>query len=256
LQERDEGGNDTGAVAGLTGEALGLAPARDEGTPDLSADEPETGPLRRCIVTRDRLPKERMIRFVVGPDRAIVPDLAARLPGRGIWLSASGDVIEPQRGKGDGYRQLARAFARAARGPVLVPPDLPVVLETALLRRIGDLLGLTRRAGQAIAGFEKAREWMRAGRARLVLQASDGSEAERVRFLSGAGEDIAVADPLPGAALGRVFGRDFVVHVVIAPGRLAESLSIEAARLAGLRRRTNAQTGQAAAGSNEQAGAG
>src|ERR1700684_2038686 len=92
---------------------------------DDDAPEPETGPLRRCIITRERLPKERMIRFVVGPDRAVVPDLAARLPGRGIWLSASGDVIEAQRGKGDGYRQLARAFARAARGPVLVPPDLP-----------------------------------------------------------------------------------------------------------------------------------
>jgi hypothetical protein len=207
-------------------------------------------------MTRERLPKEQMIRFVVGPDRALVPDLAARLPGRGIWLSASGDVIEAQRGKGDGYRQLARAFARAARGPVLVPPDLLVVLEAALIRRIGELLGLTRRAGQAIAGFEKAREWVRAGRARLVVQASDGSEAERARFLSGVGEDIGVADPLPGTALGRVFGRDYVVHVAIAPGRLAELLSIEVARLAGLRRRANANARQDAAGLNEQAGAG
>jgi ribosomal protein L7Ae-like RNA K-turn-binding protein len=207
-------------------------------------------------VTRARLPKEQMIRFVVGPDRTLVPDLAARLPGRGIWLSASGDVIEPQRGKGDGYRQLARAFARAACGPVLVPPDLPVVLEAALIRRIGELLGLTRRAGQAIAGFEKAREWVRAGRARLVLQASDGSEAERSRFLSGAGENVTVAEPLPKAALGRVFGRDYVVHVAIAPGRLAESLSIEVARLAGLRRRAHTDARQDAARLNEQAGAG
>src|SRR6201996_4841333 len=57
-------------------------------------DDAETGPLRRCVVTRERLPKEQMIRFVVGPDRQIVPDLAARLPGRGIWLSASLDVIQ------------------------------------------------------------------------------------------------------------------------------------------------------------------
>jgi uncharacterized protein len=197
-----------------------------------------------------------MFRFVVGPDRAVVPDLAARLPGRGIWLSASGDVIQAQSGKGDGYRQLARAFARAARGPVLVPPDLPVVLEAALIRRIGELLGLARRAGQAIAGYEKAREMVRARRARLVLQASDGSTAERVRLLSGAGEDVAVAEPLPGAALGRVFGRDYVVHVAVAPGRLAESLSVEVARLAGLRRRAKADARQDAAGLNEQAGAG
>ena len=123
-------------------------------------DEPETGPLRRCIVTRERLPKERMIRFVVAPDRSLVPDLVATLPGRGIWLSAAGDVIETARAQGG----LGRAFARAARGPVIVPPDLPAVLETALVRRIGELLGLARRAGQAIAGFDKAREWLRTGR--------------------------------------------------------------------------------------------
>ncbi len=131
---------------------------------------------------RERLPKERMIRFVVGPDRVLVPDLAATLPGRGMWLSASGDVIQAARAQGG----LGRAFARAARGPVTVSPDLPAVLEAALVRRIGELLGLARRAGQAVAGFDKAREWLRSGRGRLILQASDGSVAERARFLAGA----------------------------------------------------------------------
>jgi predicted RNA-binding protein YlxR (DUF448 family) len=225
-------------------------PASDE-----AADEPETGPLRRCIVTRERLPKERMIRFVVGPDRTLVPDLAARLPGRGIWLSASGDVLEPSRAGEDVRRQLVRAFARAARGPVTVPSDLPVLLEAALVRRIGDMLGLARRAGQAIAGFEKAREWVKTGRARLVLQASDGSRAERERFLSGADASIMVLDPLPGAMLGRLFGRDYAVHVAVAPGRLADSLLVEAGRLAGLRRTSQRIEGQESAGLNEEAGA-
>jgi predicted RNA-binding protein YlxR (DUF448 family) len=187
--------------------------------------------LRRCVVTRERLPKEQMIRFVVGPDRSVVPDLAATLPGRGIWLSALGDVLETARAQGG----LGRAFARAARGPVTVPQDLPAVLEVALVRRIGELLGLARRAGQAVAGFDKAREWLRNGRGRLILQASDGSAAERARFLSGAGESVTVLDPLPAAVLGRVFGRDHVVHIAIAPGRLGERLAIEAARLIGLR---------------------
>jgi uncharacterized protein len=218
-------------------------------------EEPETGPLRRCIITRERLPKERMIRFVVGPDRQIVPDLTARLPGRGIWLSASADVLnsngaheerQPEKRRQEGGRQkekqgdvdnrhLVRAFARAARGPVSVPADLSVILQTALVRRIGECLGLARRAGQAVAGFEKAREALRTGRYRLVLQASDGSEAERSRFLSGFGPDLTIIDPLPGEALGRVFGRDYVVHVAVAPGKLAESLVLEAGRLAGLK---------------------
>jgi uncharacterized protein len=172
-----------------------------------------------------------MIRFVVGPERALVPDMAATLPGRGIWLSASGDVIQAARAQGG----LGRAFARAARGPVTVPPDLPAVLEAALVRRIGELLGLARRAGQAVAGFDKAREWLRSGRGRLILQASDGSAAERARFLAGAADSVQVLDPLPAAVLGQVFGRDHVVHIAIAPGRLGERLAIEAARLRGLR---------------------
>ena len=98
------------------------------------------------------------------------------------------DVIETARAQGG----LGRAFARAARGPVTVPPDLPAVLEAALVRRIGELLGLARRAGQAVAGFDKAREWLRSGRGRLILQASDGSVAERARFLAGGGDSVTV----------------------------------------------------------------
>jgi uncharacterized protein len=200
-------------------------------------------------VTRERLPKEQMIRFVVGPDRKLVPDLAATLPGRGIWLSASLDVIERARAQGG----LGRAFARAARGPVIVPPDLPAELEAALVRRIGEFLGLARRAGQAVAGFDKAREWLRTGRGRLILQASDGSAAERARFLSGAGDAVTILDPLPAAALGRVFGRDHVVHIAVAPGRLGERLAIEAARLIGLRR--NAAGGKTGTLQNDADGA-
>jgi len=188
-----------------------------------------------------------MIRFILGPDRILVPDLSATLPGRGMWLSASRDVLETAANKGG----LARAFARASRGPVTVPSDLPALLEAALVRRVGELLGLARRAGQAVAGFDKAREWLRSGRARLVLQASDGSEAERARFLSGAGNTILVLCPLPAAALGRMFGHDQVVHVAVAPGRLAERLLIEANRLAGLRGQQQAGWGQPAQASDE-----
>jgi predicted RNA-binding protein YlxR (DUF448 family) len=242
-------------------------PAGIAESPGDDEQETETGPLRRCIVTRERLPKERMIRFVVGPDRQIVPDLAARLPGRGIWLSASADVLElggaPEQKRVDGGRQnkqgdahnrhLARAFARAARGPVLVPSDLSVLLQTALMRRIGECLGLARRAGQAVAGYEKAREALRTGRYKLVLQASDGSEAERSRFLSGFEPDLTIIDPLPGNALGRVFGRDYVVHVAVAPGKLAESLVVEAGRLAGLRNGSARALGSARATGRETA---
>jgi hypothetical protein len=171
-----------------------------------------------------RSPAE-MIRFVVSPERQVVPDLAARLPGRGMWLSADAAVLEAARTRG--------AFAKAARGPVTVPPDLRATIEDGLIRRIGETLGFARRAGQAVAGFTKAREWLQAGRAALVVQASDGSGAERARLMSGS--DVPAVAPLDAAALGRIFGRDAAVHVALAPGRLAQAVMAEAGRLKGIR---------------------
>ena len=165
-----------------------------------------------------------MIRFVVAPDGTLAFDLAERLPGRGIWLSARGDVIETACKRG--------TFARAARGPVVVPPDLKAGLQAALSRRFVEHLGLARRAGQAVAGFAKAREWLSSGRAALVVQAADGSAEERARCLGG--WQGPVVAPLSGEHLGRVFGRDRAVHVAVAAGRLAETLQRDAGRLAGL----------------------
>lgn len=214
--------------------------------PDIELPEAEeTGPVRQCAVTRARKPKEQLIRFVVSPDRLVVPDLAARLPGRGIWLSAERDVIESAAKRG--------VFARAACGPVTLPPDLPALLKDALTRRIVDALGLTRRAGQAVSGFAKAREWIASGRAALVVEAADGSADERSRLLSGA-RHLPVVAVLDAAALGTVFGRDHVVHVAIAPGRLAERLIVDGERWMGLSgQRQPAPTGRSG-GDGEQAG--
>ncbi|GAC1346751.1 MAG: hypothetical protein NVSMB18_29790 [Acetobacteraceae bacterium] len=166
-----------------------------------------------------------MLRFVIGPANQVVPDLAAKLPGRGIWLSARRDVLETARTR--------NAFARAARSPVNTPADLTQMVEQGLTRRVAELLGLARRAGQAVCGFQRAREWLASGRVGMVIQATDGSQEERARFLSGV-RDLPVAAPLPAHALGAVFSRDHVVHVAVAQGRLAEALRVETDRLAGV----------------------
>ncbi|WP_419728090.1 RNA-binding protein [Lichenicola sp.] len=193
--------------------------------PGPDADEPERGPLRRCVVTRERIEKERMIRFVVSPDRVLTPDLGARLPGRGIWLSANRDVLETARTRG--------AFARAARGQVILPPELPALLQDGLLRRIADCLGLARRAGQAVCGYAKAREWITEGRAVVIVQATDGSPDERSRLLSGA-RDLPVVAVMSGTRLAAAFGRDHVVHAALSRGGLADRLVVESERFAGL----------------------
>ena len=191
---------------------------------DEIADEPEIGPLRRCVVTRESGPKEGMLRFVLGPDRVLVPDLEGRLPGRGMWLSATADVLERAVKRG--------AFAKAARGTVQLPPNLRARIEDGLQRRIRDFVGFARRGGQAICGREAVREWLQSGKAGLLVEASDGSAPERARLVGGSA--VAVVAPLPAAMLGAVFGRDHVVHVAIAPGRLAAAIAVEAGRLAGI----------------------
>lgn len=165
-----------------------------------------------------------MLRFVLGPGRLLVPDLAASLPGRGMWLSAKADVLEHALRRG--------AFAKAARGEVRLPPELRASIEDGLRGRIRDLLGFARRAGQAVSGWQAARDWLEAGRVGLLVQASDGSEAEKARLRGH--RRVPVVSPLEAAQLGVPFGRDRAVHVAIAPGRLAERIAAEAARLAGL----------------------
>ncbi len=193
--------------------------------PDATKPAARTTPLRTCVVTRAEEDRARMLRFVVGPDGAIVPDLAANLPGRGIWLSARADVLS--------HARLAAAFSRAARGRVDVPEDLARLVVTGLRRRVLDRIGFARRAGQAVAGFAKAQIWLTAGRAAILVQAADGSADEKTRLV-GRHTDVPVIDCLTGGELGTVFGRDFVVHVAIAAGGPAAALRNEAARLAGV----------------------
>jgi len=203
---------------------MATAAAPDTDAPEDLPEEPERGPLRRCLVTRESLPKEAMIRFVLDPDRVLVPDLEGRLPGRGMWLSAKADVLE---------RALKRgAFAKVARGTVHLPPDLRARIEDGLRRRVRDLVGFARRGGKAVCGREAVREWLRAGKVGLLVEASDGSSAERARLVGR--REVAVVAPLSAEVLGTVFGRDHAVHVAIAPGRLAEAIAAEAARLAGI----------------------
>ena len=164
-----------------------------------------------------------MLRFVLGPERALVPDLAGKLPGRGMWLSARADVLETALKRG--------AFAKAARGQVRAPPDLNARIEAGLRHRVRDLVGFARRAGQAVCGFQQTREWLQSGRAGLLVQASDGSVPERARLLGGS--EVPVCAALSAAELGSVFGRDHAVHAAVAQGRLANEIVREATRLGG-----------------------
>jgi predicted RNA-binding protein YlxR (DUF448 family) len=212
------------------------------------APEAESGPSRRCLATGRVRPKDELIRFVVGPAGELVPDLAERLPGRGLWLSPGPDMVNTALSKG--------LFAKAARAKVAAPADLADRLEDLLVRRCQDLLGLARRAGQAVAGFEKVKGLLGQGPAALILCAADAAEDGRRKIagLTGGKEPIAL---LTRAELGLAMGRDQAVHLAVAPGGLAKRLEREFSRLAEWRRGDRAvRAGREARGNSGQSAPG
>jgi len=186
----------------------------------------EQGPHRRCLVTGESRPKAELLRFVVGPDRRIVPDVAERLPGRGLWTLARRDIVAAAVKK--------RLFQRAARAQVTVEDDLPERVEALLARRAIDLIGLARRAGLAVAGFAKAEAALRGKNAAVLLAASDGSADGRQK-LEALAPGLPRVEVLSAAELGAGFGRESAVHAALKGGPLAEALLAEGRRLAGFR---------------------
>ncbi|HTV45385.1 MAG TPA: RNA-binding protein [Stellaceae bacterium] len=181
---------------------------------------------RRCIATGEIRDRAALLRFVVGPDGALVADLAARLPGRGLWLTARRDIVD-QAG-------VRRWFVRAARRPVVVPPGLADRIEALLVQRCIDAIGLARRAGLAVAGFERVAEAARGGRTAVVVAGLDGAESGR-RKLRALAHDAALVCVLTAAELGAAFGRDQTVNASLGSGRLAARLVIDAEKIAGFR---------------------
>ena len=207
------------ARGGMEAKAIGhgLADAADAGD--------GRRPSRRCIATRAVGPKTGLIRFVVAPDGAVVPDLAERLPGRGLWLTADRAVVD---------RAVRRnLFAKAARRSVTVDPDLPARLVDLLVQRCGDALALARRAGQAVAGFEKVRIWAQGDQAWLFVLAHDASDNARRKLTALSGGRPLVAC-LSAEVIGGAFGRSHAMHAALASGGLARRLLGDAARLSGL----------------------
>ena len=181
---------------------------------------------RRCIATGDSQPKAGLIRFVIGPDKVVVPDIAGKLPGRGIWVAADRGALQKAVAK--------KLFSRAAKTQVTSPDSLLADVETLLAKHLIALISLARKGGTAITGFEKVKDASVAGSVAVLLQAWDGSAAQKgkIRPPHGAGAHITC---LSAQELGVAFGRENVIHAALAAGGLVERVVEEAARLAGIR---------------------
>lgn len=204
-------------------------------------------PERKCIVSGVSKNKADLIRFVLGPAEpsdsearpVVTPDIAGRLPGRGIYVTSDRQMLKTALRKG--------LFARAARQPVAVPEDLSETVETILLRRVTDLLSLARKGGNAVCGYEKVKDWLIKGQAVVLLQASDGSQRGRDKLRPPGGEDTLIYC-LTSQELGLAFGRERAIHAALAVGGLTKRIKHEAVRLVMLRGATDQQVGDTIAG--------
>ncbi|MEO9696566.1 MAG: RNA-binding protein [Tateyamaria sp.] len=186
------------------------------------------GPERKCIATGEVQPKYGLIRFVVGPETQIVPDIAGKLPGRGIYVAADRVALDTAVAK--------KLFARGAKMSVQVPENLTDEVERQLARRVVDLIALSRKSGRAVAGYEKVKGWLQMEEAQVLIQAVDGSGRGKTKLSTPHfGSYIGW---LTSDELGLAFGRQTVIHGALASGGLTQRVVEEANRLRGVRENT------------------
>ena len=185
---------------------------------------------RRDIVSGQVMDEAALVRFVAGPGGLVVPDLARKLPGRGLWVAADRVSVETAVKKG--------AFSRAAKAKLAASADLADQVETLLRRRLLDGLGLAKRAGELISGFEKVASTLNAGKAAWLIEASDGAADGRRKILN-----VARKSPKPpqlcglfdAEELGLALGAENVIHTAFLAGRGADRWTNDVRRLSGFR---------------------
>lgn len=178
-------------------------------------------PERSCIITREVRPKGELIRFVVGPKDVLVSDLAGKLPGRGMYVSASRLTLAEAIAK--------RAFSRAAKTQVTIPDGLIEVVQKQLARRVAEALSLARKSGQVVMGFEKVEAAAKKGEVEALIHAEDAGEdgIKKLSFYRGP-----VFNHLPRDLLSEILGRENGVHAAVIHGPAAAFFIEEARRFA------------------------
>ena len=175
--------------------------------------------MRMCAVSREVRPIGELIRFVVSPEGEVVPDLKRKLPGRGLWVSASRrTVAEAVR-----RNQFSKGFKRDVRAA----PTLPADTETLLVRSATEALAMAAKAGQVVSGFSKVEGALQQGQAEALIHASDGA-ADGIRKLDaivrqrggnhGESQEMPIVSVLTSAELDLALGRSNVIHAALLAG--------------------------------------
>ncbi len=184
--------------------------------------------VRRCALTRRHLPKDALLRFVIGPDGTVVPDIKEKLPGRGVWLTATHDTVE------DAAKR--NVFARALKTKALVPEGLAATVDRLLADASLSALALANKAGEVVFGAAKIEEAMRKSRVIALVHAGEAAEDGR-RKLDGKALAMTGGTPIPAirafteSELGLASGRTNVIHAALIQGGAARKFLAAAERL-------------------------
>jgi len=206
---------------------------------------------RRDIVSGEVMPDNRLIRFVADPDGHVVPDAAAKLPGRGLWVEASRAAINKAVEK--------KLFSRAAKAQVTADADLSTRAEKALVARMLGDLGIARRSGALVLGFDNVLRALQGPKPpKVLIEAFDGAADGKRKLYAAAHRmelNCVVLESLTSAELGLALGRENVIHAAVQPGGLAERLTFDAERLSGFRQRTESPRADASKNASPRADA-
>ena len=182
----------------------------------------KAGTERMCAVTRQVKPTTELIRFVVAPDGAVIVDLKRKLPGRGLWITASRAVLTEAVRRG--------VFGRGFKRDVRVPPDLVAATEALLVRGILEALAMAGKAGEVVTGFGKVEKALRSSDTVALIHATDGA-ADGIRKLdavarqaAGGSGEIPVLTPLNSDELDLALGRSNVIHAALRAGPAAKTV--------------------------------
>jgi uncharacterized protein len=185
-------------------------------------------PQRLCVVTRAVRPVAELIRFVIGPDGEVVPDLKGKLPGRGVWISAARETVETA--------VKRQAFARGFKRDVRVPADLTPRIEALLAQAALDALAMAGKAGLVATGFAKAAAALERDDVVALLHAAEGS-ADGARKLEAIWrrrtpeKALPMIDFLTLAQLDLALGRPNVVHAALLAGSASDTFLSRSRRL-------------------------
>ncbi len=206
---QDETALTAAAPAGADG-----ADETDAGLTDAGLPDARHAVARQCIASRTVKPVDELLRFVVAPDGSVVPDLHARLPGRGAWVTAKRSVLAEALKR--------KAFGRAFRGKGRADPALPELVGQLLEKDALGALALANKAGQVVAGNAKVIEALQGGKVAVLVHAGDAApdgvaklDALARRIGEAAGREIARVDGLAGVQLDLALGRANVVHAAL-----------------------------------------